>query len=118
MPFEEKPLDFPAAPKNTDGTVTTKQRILMEEAAQVKLTSDELGRLDGDAKIQRKLESERLKYTLRVILEADNSLDALDMAMEDGDFIEFCDEVLTCIGFQETGDGDGEHAEKCVGKTD
>lgn len=98
---EEQTLTFPAAPKNRDGRMSLKQRMLMDEAAAVKLTDEELKRLDGDQSVQTKLENSRLKHTLRVILNADNSMEALDMAMKDGDFLEFCDEVLACIGFHD-----------------
>lgn len=106
-PAEEQALTFPAAPTNRDGTITLKQRILLDEAAAVKLSPEELRRLDGDTSVQMKLENSRLQHTLRVILDADNSMDALDMAMKEGDFLQFCDEVLNCIGFHGGESGEG-----------
>lgn len=105
VPYEEETIAFPAPPKNRDGSLPLKHRILQDEAAAVEVKDSELELLDNDTDVQMKLGSSRLRHTLRVILDADNSLDALDMAMKDGDFLEFCDQVLSCIGYHDNDSG-------------
>lgn len=79
--------------------IAAPRRFEDDDVNQVKLADDQLAMLDADPVIQRKLKDSRLVHAIRVIRDAKEPRAALDVAIQDPEFLEFCDEILACVGY-------------------
>ncbi len=66
----------------------------------VDLTKEQFDMLDNNEALQNKLKDSRLLETLRAIDSASDKNAALDAQMQDPEFLQFCDEILDCVGYQ------------------
>lgn len=103
-PTEESSLS--AFPPNRPGDIRKKalsmaapRRFENDVDESMNLSNAQLALLDLDETIQHKMSDSRLVHTLSVINNASDPRAALDAAMQNAEFLTFCDNILGCVSF-------------------